>query len=46
MNGVPRPRRSSILAIYLPALPGWATFGTGPTGLFQFCDLFSRSHTL
>jgi len=43
---VPRLRRSKGIgeSMSQPFRAG-LTFGPSPTGLFQFCDLLSRSHT-
>ena len=44
---VPRLRRSEGIgeSMSQPFRAG-LTFGSGPTGLFQFCDLFSRSRSV
>ena len=45
--GVPRLRRSKILGICLPALPGWADVWSRPSGPVSVLPLaFAFSHTL
>jgi hypothetical protein len=43
---VPRLQRSRILAIRLPALPGWADFGYRPSGPGSDLRFIAGSHSL